>query len=95
MLSPRYLDGLADEITEIYSQLESEILQDMARRIARLGKVTDATKWQAQMLVEAGGLKKDIPRILAKYDKAIVKQIQDTVTDALETNARNDNRIFK
>lgn len=95
MLSPRYLDGLSDEITEIYSQLETDILQDMARRLARLGKVTDATRWQAQMLVEAGGLKKDIPRILAKYDKAIVKQIQDTVTDALETNARNDNRIFK
>lgn len=95
MLSPRYLDGLSDEIIEIYSQLETDILQDMARRLAQIGKVTDATKWQAQMLAEAGGLKKNIGRILAKYDKAIVKQIKDTFTDALETNARNDNRIFK
>ena len=95
MLSPRYLDGLSDEITEIYSQLETDILQDMARRIARLGKVTDATKWQAQMLAEAGGLKKDIGRILAKYDKAIIAQIQKTVTDALKKNTANDNRIFK
>lgn len=66
MLSPRYLDGMADELTEIYSQLESEILQDMARRIARLGKVTDATKWQAQILVEAGAMKRNINRILKK-----------------------------
>ena len=95
MLSPRYLEGLSDEIVEIYAQLEADILQDMARRLARIGKVTDATKWQAQMLAEAGGLKKNIGRILAKYDKAIVKQIKDTFTDALETNARNDNRIFK
>lgn len=95
MLSPRYLDGLSDEIIEIYSQLETDILQDMARRLARISKVTDATKWQAQMLAEAGGLKKNIGRILAKYDKAIVKQIKDTFTDALETNTRNDNRIFK
>lgn len=95
MLSPRYLDGLADELTEIYSQLESEILQDMARRIARLGKVTDATKWQAQMLVEAGGLRKNINRILSKYDKTIRLQVKDTVTAALEANTRNDNRIFK
>lgn len=95
MLSPRYLDGLSDEIIEIYSQLETDILQDMARRLARIGKVTDATKWQAQMLAEAGGLKKNIGRILAKYDKAIVKQIIDIFKDALETNARNDNRIFK
>lgn len=95
MLSPRYLDGMADELTEIYSQLESEILQDMARRIARLGKVTDATKWQAQMLVEAGAMKRNINRILKKYDKTIAQQVKDTVTAALEANAKNDNKIFK
>ena len=95
MLPPRYLDGLSDEIIEIYSQLEADILQDMARRIARVGKITDMTKWQAQMLAEAGGLKKNISRILAKYDKAIVKQVKDTFTEALETSAKNDNRIFK
>lgn len=95
MLSPRYLDGLADELTELYSQLETDILQDMAKRIARLGKVTDATKWQAQMLLEAGGIKKNIAKILSKYDKQIIQQITDTVTNALETNLKTDNRIFK
>ena len=95
MLSPRYLDGLSDELIEIYSQLETDILQDMARRLARIGKVTDAIKWQAQMLVEAGGLKKNIGRILAKYDKTIIKQIKDLFTEALEISAKNDNRIFK
>jgi hypothetical protein len=67
----------------------------MARRIARVGKITDTTRWQAQVLVETGGLKKNIARILAKYDKAIIKQVTETFTEALETNARNDNRIFK
>ena len=95
VLSPRYLEGLSDDIIEIYSQLETEILQDMARRIARLGRITEATRWQAQMLAEAGGLKKNIARILAKYDKAIIRQVTETFTEALETNARNDNRIFK
>lgn len=95
MLSPRYLDGLSDEITKIYTQLETDILQDMARRLARVGKITDMTKWQAQMLAEAGGLKKNIGKILAKYDRAIVRQVKDTFTEALERNARNDNRIFK
>ena len=95
MLSPRYLDGLSDEIIEIYSRLETEILQDMARRIARLGKVTDATRWQAQMLAKAGGLKRNVGRILAKYDRAVARQVAETLADALETSARNDNRIFK
>ena len=95
MLTPRYLYGLSDEIIDIYSQLEVEILQDMARRIARLGKVTDSTRWQAQVLAETGGLKRNIARILAKYDKAIIKQVTDTFVEALKTNAKNDNKIFK
>lgn len=95
MLAPRYLDGLSDEIAEIYSQLEADILQDMARRLARLRGVTDATEWQARMLSEAGGLKRNIARILAGYDRTIVEQVTAIFTGALETNARNDNRIFK
>lgn len=94
MLSPRYLEGLSDEIVEIYAQLEADILQDMARRIARLGKITEATKWQAQLLAEAGALKKDVSRYLKKYDPAIQKEITAIYNDALIKNARADNRIF-
>ena len=66
MLSPRYLDGLSDEIADIYAQLEADILKDMARRIAKLGKITEASKWQAAMLAETGALKKDVARIIEK-----------------------------
>ena len=94
MLSPRYLAGLSDDLVEIYSQLEIDILRDMARRLARVGKITEATKWQAQVLTEAGGLKQDIARILHKYDRRIVQEIQEIFNDALIKNARADNRIF-
>lgn len=94
MLSPRYLEGISDEIADIYAQLESDILQDMARRIARLGKITEASKWQAQLLAETGALKKDIARILKKYDPFVRKEITAIYNDALIKNARADNRIF-
>lgn len=94
MLSPRYLAGLSDDLIEIYSQLEIDILRDMARRLARVGKITEATEWQAQVLAEAGGLKQDIARILHKYDKRIIQEIQAIFNDALIKNARADNRIF-
>ena len=94
MLSPRYLAGLSDGLIEIYSQLEIDILRDMARRLARVGKITEATEWQAQVLAEAGGLKQDIAHILRKYDKRIIKEIRSIFNDALIKNARADNRIF-
>ena len=95
MLSPRYLEGAADTLVEIYSQLETDILRDMARRIAKLGKVTDAADYQARILAEAGGLKQNIAKILKGYDKKIIKAVQETYTDALKKNTANDNRIFK
>lgn len=94
MLSPRYLEGISDELVEIYAQLEADILQDMARRIARLGKVTEATKWQAQLLAETGALKKRVNALLKKYAPAIQKEIKAIYNDALIKNARADNRIF-
>ena len=95
MLSPRYLEGISDEIVDIYAQLEADILQDMARRIARLGKVTEATKWQAELLAETGALKKDVNKIIKKYDPAIRKEITAIYNDAMVKNARADNIIFK
>lgn len=94
MLSPRYLAGLSDEIVEIYAQLEADILADMARRIARLGKVTAATNWQAQLLAETGALKKDVIKKIAKYSPAIKKEITAIYNDALIKSVRADNKIF-
>src|SRR5574344_1697993 len=95
MLSPRYLDGLSDEIIEIYAQLEADILQAMARRIARLGKVTEATKWQAQLLAEIGALKKRVNALLKKYDPAIQKEIKAIYNDAMIKSAHADHMVFK
>ena len=95
MLSPRYLDGLSDEIADIYAQLEADILADMARRLAKLGKITEATKWQAQLLAETGALKKDVNRLIKKYDPAVQKELKAIYNDALIKNARSNNRIFE
>ena len=95
MLSPRYLDGLSDEIADIYAQLEADILADMARRLAKLGKITEATRWQAAMLAETGALKKDVARIIKKYDPKIQREIKAIYNDAMIKNARANNRIFE
>ena len=35
MLSPRYLEGISDELVEIYAQLEADILQEIGRASCR------------------------------------------------------------
>ena len=95
MLSPRYLAGLSEELVEIYSQLETDILCDMARRLSRVGKITEMTEYQARTLVEAGLLKQNIARVLKNYDKRIVEELTAIFSDAMIKNVRADNRIFK
>lgn len=95
MLSPRYLAGLSDELIEIYSQLETDILCDMARRLSRVGKITEMTEYQARTLVEAGLLKQNIARVLKNYDRRILEELTAIFSEAMIKSIRADNRIFK
>ncbi len=94
MLHPKYLEGIADDIVNLYSQLETDILQDMVRRIARLGKITDTTIWQAQVLTESGAVLKNIQRLFKKYDKSIQKELYRLFNEAMIKNIQADNRVF-
>ena len=95
MLSPRYLAGLSEELVEIYSQLETDILCDMARRLSRVGKITEMTEYQARTLVEAGLLKQNISRVLKNYDRRILEELTAIFSEAMIKSIRADNRIFK
>lgn len=94
MLAPRYLEGLADELAEIYSRLEADVLSDIARRLAVLGKITEPSEWQAKMLAENGALRKSVQKTLARYSRRIAAEIERLCADALERSRDADNRII-
>lgn len=74
MLRPEFFDFCADDILALYAKLEESIIADMCRRIARMGRISDATAWQAVRLQEAGTL----------YDN-IIKEIAKTTNNREET----------
>ena len=46
MLPPSYLDQMPDAFVQLWQQVEDAILQDVARRIGKMDKVTPtATTW--------------------------------------------------
>ena len=51
MLTPEQLAHCADDIINLYSQLEEEIVRDIARRIAKTRTMTDTGIWQAQHML--------------------------------------------
>ena len=66
MLTPDYLDTVADPIIEIFERLQEEILADIVRRIVKTNYITPTAEWQTMKLQESGMLLNDIKKHIQK-----------------------------
>ena len=66
MLTPRYLEGTPDAMVELYSEVEADILADMARRISKYDFFIPAAEHQLRVLEEMGAEQAYILRKLAE-----------------------------
>lgn len=91
MLTPDYLDTLPDALVELWRQAEEDILRDVARRIGKMGEVTETAAWQLWRLEETQALHQDVVRILAKYTGKSDAEIRRLLEQAgAETLAADD-----
>ena len=88
MLPPSYLDQMPDAFVQLWQQVEDAILQDVARRIGKMDKVTPTANWQLWRYQQTEALRNDVVKLLAKYtgksETAIRKLLLQTATEALE-----------
>lgn len=88
MLPPSYLDQMPDAFVQLWQQVEDAILQDVARRIGKMDKVTAAANWQLWRYQQTEALRNDVVKLLAKYsgksETAIRKLLLQAATEAME-----------
>ena len=88
MLPPSYLDQMPDAFVQLWQQVEEQILQDVARRIGKMDKVTATANWQLWRYQQTEAVRNDVVKLLAKYtgksETAIRKLLLQTATEALE-----------
>lgn len=94
MLTPSEYEHLCDQLITLYDELDRAIIDDMVRRMMRIGKVSDATSWQAKQLQEAGLLYEDIISEIAKHSDASAAQVRTLFEDAGVQSVRNDNHYY-
>ena len=94
MLTPNYYEGCADDIIELYEQLEDDIISDIVRRMMKTGVVTESAKHQAEMLQNAGLLYDDILSEIAKRTDATEQQVKALFEDAGVETVKFDNEIY-
>ena len=95
MLTPEQLAHCADDIVELYSQLEEAIVRDVARRIVKTGTMTDTAIWQTQHMQELGTLNSDILNSISKYSGKCESELKKLFEEAGVTATDYDNEIYR
>lgn len=88
MLSPSYLDSLPDSFVKLFQEVEEQILQDVARRIGKMGTLTETADWQLWRYQQTEAVRENVVKLLAKYsgksEATIRRLLKEAATEAME-----------
>lgn len=94
MLSPEFLAALPESVVALFLQVEEDLLEDIARRIAKTDGITDTAKWQAwryeQVKLFSSNALQTLATATGKSKEELVQLFREA---ALETLAA-DNDIY-
>lgn len=101
MLSPNYLQHIADGSEEIASQLHTYIIRQIIdRMMIRIGRgddylLTSSDRWRIQILQDAGYMLEDITAELSKITKRQEKEIKAAMEEAGIKALEYDHKIYE
>ncbi len=95
MLKPKYIEQLPDHLIELYSELEQDILADMARRLSTYDYYIPAAQWQRDKLIELGGFEDWIIKALANRTDMTQQEIKILMEEAGMKALMFDDGIYK
>lgn len=95
MLTPEYLDSLPEPVLELFRQVEEDILEDMARRISKMGAVTETADWQRWRLEQIQLTRSDITEQLSKLTGLTQQELRKLFQEAATQAVQTDNEIYR
>lgn len=91
-LTPEYLQNVANQAEAMYAELNQQITNDICRRIAKTGELTESARWQAKQLQESGKLMdeiiNDVARQTGKSDAEIRAMFEAAGLKSMQYDAR-------
>ena len=95
MLTPEDFEKIAKQAEKIYSELELEIIQEIAERIANVGYANTVVVNDILIAQEMGLMYQDIINLVAKYNETSVSQIQEIFDTAGAQTLKFDDKVYK
>lgn len=93
MLTADQFDVLTDPIVSLYTEYETSIIADIARRLANLDFASAG--WQVQRLTESGSLYKDVLKQLSKITGKSEATLREIFKKAGVTAMKFDDNVYK
>lgn len=95
MLTPQDFDEISKQASQLYSQMEFEIIEEIAKRISNVGYANTVVLNDVLIAQEMGLLYEDIINLVAEYNNQTYEQIQTTFKDAGAKTLKLDDKIYK
>lgn len=86
MLTDRQIEYLTQELVDIYSDIEIELIVSVAKRLTTYTTIGGTLEWQLNKLSELRVLNKDLWKIIKKYSGATDEAIEKMMKDAKLAN---------
>lgn len=92
-LTPKQLQNIPENIVQLYRDLEEFIIDDIARRIAKTGQLTETAKWQLERAKDLSmdDIEKEIQRVLELANE----DIENTFKQSALTSIQAENKIYE
>lgn len=92
-LTPQQLQNIPENIIQLYRDLEEFIIDDIARRIAKTGELTETAKWQLERAkdLSMNDIEKEIERVLGLANE----EVENTLKQSALTSLEAENKIYK
>lgn len=95
MLTPDYLESVADDAVKLYAELENAIIRDIARRILTAGVMTETARHQIKVMQQSGELYNEIVEEIAKITKQSKQTIKKIFEEASIEALRYDDKVYE
>ena len=91
MLTPEYLNSFTDGYLGMCDILNEQIAKDVARRIAKTGKITPSAEWQLKQAQQSGALMddvvKDVSKLTDRSEEEIIAMFRDAGIEGMMNDA--------
>lgn len=94
MLTPDYLENVPAAMMKLWQQVEEDILQDVARRIGKMGDVTATADWQLWRREQTRLCNRKVLKILAKYSGKSEAELRRIFQTAAAKALEDDDRLY-